>query len=557
MGLIDSLLEKPEFTKINPRLFSQINQLTKAKAEEDPVLQKKELGKVKRKLDTIFWEMFEIIVLDALKRESFEFSIEEQLFLNFGLLHNKLLEAIDGESSPDLIELYEEKLTKYLRNPKNDSIFYLTEWIQGWEVDAKLYIKSHEDETSEHDWIDDEKAKKYLSVRANIYKKLLPFFKNLPGVNEALLKSILKGDFDKNVELAYAEKKSPDKNLSISNQRIIAIHRTLFVQLKAALRTSPEELKLATLLEKITESFVERRIGMSTISKKPKQEEKSNSDQLEDIMLNEIKLIKNLLPIGGMEGKEFFTSPLITEFKPPLSKSFVKKTMEHIRECDPNLPNELPVVIVPYRGSGFFEWDKNFLIVPVTPSIPAQETITRAVANYRILTDNLEHNGEMKRQYERNLDRGGFKERFLQDYNLWVTSISKGHRRIMTNKKFDFFMHYVGPNPDVLFAGHDLSHLSSFQLRKKTQDLLSETHISQEQYYEIAVCFWRLEDTIKSLRYMELAQTSGVPSPKILLSLGYIHKKLRDKAASTRAFKSCLKYFKNSLYGSYASRELD
>jgi hypothetical protein len=56
---------------------------------------------------------------------------------------------------------------------------------------------------------------------------------------------------------------------------------------------------------------------------------------------------------------------------------------------------------------------------------------------------------------------------------------------------------------------------------------------------------------------MESAQTAGMPSAKILLSLGYIYKELKDKPMATKTFKSVIKYFKESIHASYAGRGLE
>jgi len=541
-------LNRPELQK---RFQAAIDAFLIARGNEE----KKEISKSKRELDKLYWDCLESITLNKIRGCDLNFNKDEQMLINFGIVDSRVI-VLEEDSEEERTKL-EKKFNNFLKQSayKEEPIYYLTEWISAWEVGAKLSVEAKGEKSFRSDWIDDDKAKKYAVIRLNIYKKFLPVLKKLPGMNLNLLKSLLTGDFDRNVELAYVQKQDSSKPLSISVQRLISLHKALLSQLQIASH-SVEDKKLVALLGKINESFVQRRIGKSDEIESEKTP--SLNIQRENYMINEMRLLKNLLPIGGMEGREFVTTPVLNEIKTPCSKDFVGKTLKLIRSVDPHIPSELPVVIVPYKGSGFFEWDKNTLIIPVTPSIPKEEVVIRACANYRILTDNLENRGELKRQYEKTLEKGSFKERFLQDYVNWVQKVSIGQRRIMTNKKFDFFVQYVGPDPENLFASKELIHSSNAQLRKKSQAILSSTAIlSQDNFYDCAVCFWKLGDFQKSKQYMESAQTSGMPSAKILLVLGYIYKKLKDKPMAMKSFKSVVKFFKETLYASYASRELE
>ncbi|MBF0196064.1 MAG: hypothetical protein HQL32_00020 [Planctomycetes bacterium] len=570
MSHIRQLLESKELTELSDAIKLHVDRYGEALNFEDPSMKKKEMGVFRRKLDADFWKVLEQITLKAMQRENFSFSKSEMLLINFGLMDSKLL--LNNESSEneeenidedELLEKTEKKLARFLQPSSyaGDPIYYLTEWIMGWELNSELFGENNEKKagqaSSPDEWIDDKKAQNYANMRLNIYRKLIAALKSLPGVNMALLKSILLGEFDRNVELASVAVRINPKDATIPQRRIVAMHQTLLAQMKASL-TDPEQKKLVFLLEKINESLIQRRISLNELETKIEHKKKKKfSSSKEKLISNEITLLKNLLPIGGMEGREFFTSPLLTEMKNPLNKTFVGDTLKLIRQCDPHLPENLPVVIVPYKGSGFFEWDKNTLIVPVTPSISPADTIIRAAANYRILTDNLENRGELKRQYERHLEKGKFKERFLADYSLWVNNVSKGHRKIMSTRKFDFFSEYIGPPPEKLFCDAETLHLSNYQLRKRAQAILASPRIQQDDYFNLATSFWILDDKVRALRYMDLAMSSGRPSPKIMMASGLIYKGLKDRAQAIKSFKSCLRYFKDTLFGAYAARELE
>ena len=568
MPAIEEFFRTPLREEYGKRVDKLMTHLKEAEAIEEPLKRKKEEGNFRRMLDKLYWELFEAICTDVVERDDVRFHTAELIIINYGLLDYRQLQAkiikkAEADDDEDVIQdlpdlqAIEKRIKKFFMKSSydDDPIYYMHEWAAMWQVSSQLFTSTEtNEEQKESEWLDDEKALKYTNTRTNIYRKLQPYIQKLPGVNENFLKVLLVGDLDKKVEMAKVKAQlSPDELLPV-DKHLISIHSTLYAQLKASLKDS-DDLKLIFLLEKINQSIFQRRL----LEEQVEEEQKTVTKQAPEgkVIEREVKLLKNLLPIGGMEGKEFFTTPLLKDFSNPLNKVFVGDTMKLIRQCDPHIPEDLPVVIVPYKGSGFFEWDKNSLIVPVTPTLPPKEVIIRAVANYRILSDNFENQGELKRQYEKHLEKGGFKERFLQDYVKWIEHISQGHRKILSVKKFDFFVEFVGPDRNKLLADGQLLYLSKLQLRKKIQEIMTSTNMSQKEYYNISVCHWLLDDFKKADQYMSEAMSAGMPSPKILLAQGYISQKLLEKAKAKQLFKNCIRFFKNTLYGAYAGRELD
>jgi hypothetical protein len=235
----------------------------------------------------------------------------------------------------------------------------------------------------------------------------------------------------------------------------------------------------------------------------------------------------------------------------------IAETLNIIHEADPHIPRNLPVIIVPYKGGGFFEWDKNSIILPVCPSIPKEEVVIRAMGNYKIMSDQSKGKGQLKKLYEKAFDKGQFKNRFLQDYVQWITHMTKGHRKIMSVKKFDFFQEHVGPSPKDLLCSDEIRLMPKSELRKLIRDLHARPQLSQDDYLDLCAAYWLIGDHKKANQYAETALTAGMPNPKVFLACGYTLSHLKDKAKAKQMFKSCQRYFKNSLWGAYASRALD
>ena len=554
MALLNELFDTDAMRPFKDRVEKIIGLQRQARSVEDLGQRRKDEGTYRRMLDSLYWEIFEVLCQVRLSGKGSRFTLAEKLLINFGYLDPSQLDKVE-ESNPAQLEATLTKLQG--RSPYDEApIYRLDEWASIWKMNAQLFESQQQKPAPpQEDWLDDDKAQKYAMTRLNIYKKLLPTLKTLPGANLNFLKSLLEGDFDKKVETCMVlELKAPDK-VELGHRRIIALHKTLLDQLRAAVQ-DPEVKKLIVLLDKINHSFVQRRLRQDGFQDNKDEETRSSSELKSDFIGNEIKLIKNLLPIGGMEGKEFFTSPILRQTQPLISKTFVGDTLKLIHLCDPHVPKNLPLIIVPFRGSGFFEFDKNTLIIPLFPSLAPQEVVIRAVANYRILTDQLEHQGELKRLYEKLFDKGRFKERFLQDYVQWITHISRGHRSIMHSRKFDFFLEFVGPNPKYLLCDPQLKDLPKVQLKRKINDILASTKTTQEDYLILATCHWLNQDIAKALQYCENALTAGMPNPKVFLAYGYALREMKDRAKSQLMFKNCLRYYKDTIWGAYAAHEL-
>ena len=92
----------------------------------------------------------------------------------------------------------------------------------------------------------------------------------------------------------------------------------------------------------------------------------------------------------------------------------VAAVMRLVRDVDPGLPGHPHILIAPFYGGGFFEWDRDTMVIPLTPSKDVDECVVEAVANYRVMIDGLHQDGTLKRAY-RQVDQSDFHEAFVRD----------------------------------------------------------------------------------------------------------------------------------------------
>lgn len=557
MSLIRDLFASPDLKEQREAFDEALEAYKKAQANQDESARKRETMSAKRKLDGVYWNSLEALTKRAMEREQFAFNKAESLFINFGLIDECLLAPLEKEKYKDLplLEQYEQYFSGLLM-PSKDSyanVLLFTDFIIKMEQDMEVFAASEQESEDEDDdaWEDDD-AKKYKMVRLKIYQKLTPQLRNIPG-SQKIMPTLLTGKFDRQVDRVAAMLEVAPDQVSEAMRRLVTVRDVLMRQLYAGAH-SPQMKQMVDMLHKVSAKLIEKRKSVKSAAVSTTEEGKK--EFRDQFVKHELKRLRSLLMIGGMEAKMPYTSPLIQETRGSITKVSVGRIMETVYECDPHIPESLSIVIVPYTGSGFFEWDKNVLILPVVPAATPEEAIVRACANYRILTDNLEHNGELKRQYEKAMEKGSFKERFIKDYQLWATRVSKGHSGVFNEKRLDFFMKFVGPTQETLFAGSKYLNLPRGQVRKVAKELLATDDKNQEQNHELAICFWLLEEKKQALKFMEEALYGGMPSPKMLLGLAVLYIEKGDFKTAKRYCQNLLKGYKSTLFESYAKRLL-
>ncbi len=280
--------------------------------------------------------------------------------------------------------------------------------------------------------------------------------------------------------------------------------------------------------------------------------------EAESFLKRELRLLRSLLHIGSREGKVDHACSVLLNDVARTTKAAVGQVLDLVREVDPRIGLSHEVLIAPFTGSGFFEWDRNSLIVALSPARGAEEAVVNAVANFRLLEDARGSSARITSAY-RSMYGAEFRTQFLADYRNWVLRAGRGKRETLDEKSHRFFVENIGPPPTGPVVPHEMVRLSvgARQVEiKRLARLVRTGSYSAGEVYRLAVMLWQSERIEEAIRNMEKAAKAAPESGRTLYSLGVLCRKKRLTGAARKAFRNAVRLAPDTLWGTYAHEAL-
>lgn len=526
---------------------------------------RKEMTKVMNELGALFWQKMENIIINALDPTTGElnFKRSDLFVIDAGLLSEKLIEGN--------CQALQDSLFREFTEQGEANHYYLSELIKQRHHQFMVYEQMSE---SQEDVIlaEDQKSnyRGMTVVRDKIYEKIKPWFMGLPGVSSEAATFITSGKLDNQIETLsgqYIETRSDD--LLKKRNQLIQIRDKVLTQVKSRCK-SPKELELIDGLTNLNNDIIKELIKAKTkeIKDKANVSEKKNAQMSIDKQLieksvsfltKEVRLMKSLMSIGIISGGMIHAQYVLLADQQRTDKLRTAKIMNIVKEVDPRMPGNPDLVIAPYVGNGFFEWDHNSLIVSLTPVRAVEESVVSAVANYRILIDSLHNNNTLKKEYEAIFGEGTFRTNFPKDYQNWVLGIGSGKRSAMKPNALEFFKRHIGPSTDSIITPKELNSVSSTERQKLLSHLNSKILQGQKtfsNYYTLAVLNWQEADVRKAAELMEEAWKLNPKDGRTSFSAGALQKKIGRVQKAEGRFEACITDAPNTIWRLFAEEEL-
>ncbi|MHC4871057.1 MAG: hypothetical protein ACYTFY_04360 [Planctomycetota bacterium] len=518
---------------------------------------KRALKKATGKLDTFYWKWVDLMVKEAVQagRDTLSFSDEDKIFIDMGLVDLALVEGAD-EALPE--QLMEERNTGGLVNH-----YYFTEWLED-RFKRFMLTEQMEKETSTSEEGKNSELVKLKDARSKITGKLKPFFKGLPGVTEQISNHFINGQLDDQINLLSVALLDVDERQVFMKRHSL---RNLRLQIISKLRgrlNSETDFKLVDMLDVIygkiwKESYSQYEGGESSasdasgISAGPGRRD---LDKLSSYIEGEIKFAKSLLPLGALAGGITRCCSVLLENCPRINKEITRVELDRCREADRGFSVSPAVLIAPFQGRGFFEWDRDSLFVPLVPVDSSRSSISNASANYRMLIDSFQQDGALKSSYEELFSGANFQEAFQKDYRTWMSTVGSGEIDGMEDQNREFFMNNVGPDYSGVIAPANLKNLGEearkslrVRLEKQIKAMSGE---DANLYYRLGVLYW--QDSLHEKAIAKIAQSLSLDGKNgiALFSLALLLGQSGNEAKSKQAFQVCIKRVPESIWASYS-----
>ncbi|MDQ7778162.1 MAG: hypothetical protein RDV41_00430 [Planctomycetota bacterium] len=550
-------------TEAAPELEALIAKFVEARgADPAPVETRPELSKMITELDSRYWKEVEAVVTVVMREggERLVFNKYQRFMLDCGLLDERLLGPTPGDVKNILLkEIYGEGRPNH---------FYFSQWLadrfRNFVVFNKFEGAQAAGEASP--FVPDENLLSLRAARVKVYTALRPFFENLPGFTKQVVELLCSGKLDANAEGMTVEslRKPDDDALAEQRNKLVSIRRQLLAKAKTRSVTE-KQLMLFDALDqvdlKVATALSQHAAPAQQPVRKPSEEDGDKHKimsfrQRLEFVQTELKLVRSLLRLGVTGSGISRTHSVLLSTQKRMSKQDVQTLLGKIMEVDPNIPGQPNILIAPFMGTGFFEWDRDTIFIPLISTRTEEESIVNALANYRIMIDNLHSQGNLKRAYETRFKESDFRNAFLRDYKSWIVGVGKGFRGALDPDRYKFFKEYIGPSPDKLFAPFELVNISPNEHQEMIKNIRSRINRSEavfDDYYKLAVLYHKERRPAEALDQMAVGVKLDPTDGRAMFSLGYLCLKLGIWDKARKALEEVENIAPNSLWQVYAA----
>jgi tetratricopeptide (TPR) repeat protein len=527
------------------------------------------------RLEDFFWKRVEKVVDEALARAGDElaFGPADSLLIDAGMLDERLV----ARAAPDL----RARLTAEINSPGERKVLYLSGWLSerfhsylatralpDERIGQSLLLKDH----AEHD----AELGKARQQRNELYRRVAPLFENLPGVSAELAAAIVRGAVDDRIEelllaSAFDARRPGGAEGGQAAQQAQRYDRTVLraLQLAREGNVGEENLVFLEALGRLRGAIFRKSLvrarraqgalpGRDQLPAESRPAPEATAAEVRRFMRRELRLVRSLLHIGSQEGKVAQSCSVLLHDAPRTTRTGAAEVLRLLREVDPRLGLDHSLLIAPFTGSGFFEWDRDTLLVALSPARSSEEAVVNAVGNLRLLLAARQGQGKLIALY-RDEHGASFREHFLNDYRAWVLRVGRGRREALSEARFQLLADHLGPPMGGPVVPAELCHLSVKEredLAAKLAAAVAKGRPDAQEFQHLAVLHWQAERIDQAISMMEKAAAAAPESGQILYSLGALFRRRRLTGEARKSFRECARVALNSLWGIYANEAL-
>ncbi|HZE96690.1 MAG TPA: hypothetical protein VE981_06675, partial [Planctomycetota bacterium] len=461
---------------------------------EGSVASRPELGPLAGELNAHWWREVERLLLRVVRDDRAVLPPEERMQVDLGLLDWRLVPGGDKNRPALLKEIYATG---------RPNQYYFSEWIL---QRFRLFLLYGGMSSSEGEGVSTTRL--IRDLRGRLYMRLTLLFKNLPGFNQQSIDLFLNGRLDETLDaMNFKLKHSPDDKLAEQRRQIAEIRNRMISRARERART-PDDLALFDALRQIDREAIEKRVS-ARLEKDAAASRTVSAEERERWVQDELKFVKQVLWLGVTGSGLARTYSVLLSAQLRIVKADLDSTLALAEQADPMLPEAASLLIAPYSGGGFYEWDRDTLFVPLVPTREPEQAVLQGLANYRILLDKFQEGGKFKKDYETALGGGDdFGTSFVRDYRAWINGVGKGFKGALDPPRFAFFRDRIGPQPANLYAPRGWVSRTSKELEevvKVCRARVASGDAKFEDHYRLAIAAHHEHQPVKAAQHLQSA----------------------------------------------------
>lgn len=483
-----------------------------------------QLAKITGQLDAVYWDEVEALAAAAARNspDRLVFDKEARLLIDLGLLDWQFFEGGAKNRAALLRELYA---------PSAPNQFYFSEWL-GQRYRSFVLMSRVSRGGS------DPGTARFAALR--------PLFQNLPGFPAQAVELFLSGRLDGALAgLTRRMAQKEDARTAAQRAQLSAIRAQMISRARERAR-GDEELALFDSIALVAEG--------------PESEFRpADENERIEFLRAEIKLVRSLVRLGATGSGLAKTHSVLVALAPRLTKAQLAPLLAAVREADGGLPAPPSIVVAPYVGTGFYEWDRDSVFVPIRSTRSPEESVTTALANFRLMLDAQQAGGALKRGYREAMKVADVHEPFVRDYRGWVLGVAKGFRGSISPEAYAFFKERIGPRPEDLYAPKEWIALTPEERVRTIQECRGRANRAEagfEDRYRLAIAYAREGRRKEAFDEINEAVRLNPIDGRALLSRAWLLAQLAAPDLARAQYQEVLDLCPNTIWSVYASDEL-
>ncbi len=294
------------------------------------------------------------------------------------------------------------------------------------------------------------------------------------------------------------------------------------------------------------------------IQKIKKQHQEISPLEIQSKVQKELEKIRDLVRLSARRC-HCECNPLISENGKYLTFQTICECFNRILEFDPKIFHndrvaifgKPQVLLVPGSGNALYDWENNFLIVPLNvQGSNAMTSIAAGIIEYRLDVDESRYLLTTYNQLAENKNirsSTALKGQLIKDYITWMTSEYKGYR-ILKKEIKQWFEHEIAPSKNEIYtpASYQIFNLNKEEYQKQLLELENKIKeniegCTDQELWISSILFYQRGDLSEALRFLQLITERNQASPMVYYNIGQIAAKLNMRQLAQNGFTEYIK----------------
>ncbi|MDR1520568.1 MAG: hypothetical protein LBU23_10595 [Planctomycetota bacterium] len=514
-----------------------------------------------RAINSRYWRVFYAIISAAAaqRRHTLEFSDEERLFMDIGLIDSRML---GGGGHLQIIRPLLAKLAE--KGPAG--CFYLSEWLAQSYQQTQLESTLSRDEAK----LETDAAGKIAEMRGRVLSRLTHCLTGLPGIPLKVSEAMRDGKMDRGVIASGVEALRNPRRKSFLRRHNLWLLRSQVLEKAKARARGPNDLRLLGLLDELyvrewRDSY-EGFIQGNTVGKPNSNNAKFLTSTIDspnanvDAIMGEARQLRlRLALMDAIDGKDGPDMTLQSGGN-LLGKADLAAFLPVAQTFDRSLAEIPPIIVAPGSGRGFFCWESGCLMVCLRPMVGVDDSIATALAWYRMLDDRFNRGGVLQNAYAKKFPGVVFHAEFPADYRAWLCHAVKGEISAMNPQRRMFFRDFIGPDISGPMLPANLRNIGPQTMAiiaRRLEKQIAAGDKDVNLYRRLAAIYWQQGNIqAASIQYtaaMGLAPNDG----ETIFATGMFMRSNGDVEAANECFRFGQERAADSLWGIYCRDALE